>query len=98
MQGRCVSNKYALNVRLIQEFFIKIYPGLQHLGCCNILVAISTLLPPFYSLQVEESKKVQALINVQVRKLINVQAQNKAVQGDIRFPKRINAHARLLKT
>ena len=36
---------------------MKIYPGLQHLGCCNILIAISALLPPFYSLQVEESKK-----------------------------------------
>ena len=29
-------------------------------------------------------------------KLINVQAQNKAVQGCIMFSKRINAHARLL--
>ena len=65
------------------------------LDCCNFLPGKPI---SFYHIQVEESKKVQALINVQARKLINVQAQNKAVQGDIRFPKRINAHARLLKT
>ena len=53
------------------EFFIKICPGvLQHFGnnFCT-----------FYSLEVEESQKVQALMNMQVGqfppKIINVQAQ-----------------------
>jgi len=62
------------------------------------LLAISSLLPPFYSLQEEESKKGAGFNKRAGKKLINVQAQNKAVQGDIRFPKRINVHSRLLKT
>ena len=82
VQGRCVPNKHAVNVRFIWESFIKIYPGLLHLGCCNILVAISALFTLFL---LSASGTIQKgagfnLINVQVLtivsfKLINVQAQ-----------------------
>ena len=79
VQGRCVSNKYAVNVRLKWEFFIKIYPGLLQLGCCNILVAISALFTFFL---LSTSRRIQKGAGFNKRagrivsfKLINVQAK-----------------------
>ena len=80
VQGRCISNKYALNVRLIWIF---LHQNLSW-GAAPLLLHFDSNFCTFYLLfnccmQVEKSRKVQALINVQVWQfpsiLINVQAQ-----------------------
>ena len=98
MQGRCIPNKYALNIRLIRDFFYQ-----NVLGCCT-WVAVAILLQ-FLHFLLNTSRRIQkgAGFNKRAGRIvtstINKRAgSNKAVQGCIKVSKRINAHARLLET
>ena len=97
-QDRCVSNRYELNVRFIWELF---YQNLSWVATPGVLQHF-TLFTFFYSLQVEESKK-GAGFNKRAGTIVSFNinkpaGSNKAMQGDIMLPKRINAHASLLNT
>ena len=70
------------------DFLSKICPGVLHLGCCNILIAISALFTA--NRRIQKSKG----FNKHAGEVVS----NKAVQGDKSFPKIIDAHAHLLET
>ena len=73
-----------------------------HLGFFNILIAISALLT-FFLLTTSKiitkgvgfDKRAGTVISFNINKRAG---SNKAVQGNRRFPKRINAYAHLLET
>jgi hypothetical protein len=54
VQGRCVSNKKALNDGLIQGFFIKIYPGTH-----GVLQHFDSNLCTFSSFLLTASRRIQ---------------------------------------
>ena len=98
VQGRCVSNKYALNIRLISDFFSNFVLG------CRTWVA-STIWLQFLQFLLNTSRRIQkgAGFNKRAGRIVSSKinkrvGSNKAVQGCIKVSKRINAHARLLKT